>query len=913
MSGKKISELQELLALENDDLLLVVDADEANVANKSKSVKISTLKAEVGSAADATTSSKGIIQLAGDLSGTADAPTVPGLANKYDASNPAGFVDASGAAAAAPVQQEDLEALDDRLIPIEGIFEFQHNVAYQNNAGIYANGQPGVEDALLRSGWYYENLVSGQKINWYFFDGNPLSPTFMADIEVQNFAAYAVVTFDSIASRPFLSVYTLPTGTNDIIPGFAHSSFAYSQYPITPDIGRKYLIHIGEAPAIHPELPRIQLGLSVGLGDQAPTEKVLAAALSSDSGASVGNVKFVAEHVGVNAPNLKANAELKIAKQNLLVSGTNIKTISGSSILGSGDLVINEARTLTADVFNNTGSPIPKMTVVYINGGQGDMPTVALAQATSESSSSKTFAVTAEPIGNMLLGKAVVSGALKGLDTTVFGAIEGASLYLSPTVAGGITATKPIAPDHIVSIGKLVRIHQNEGVIEVAIQNGYEIDELHNVLISGVTGGQVLKYDQPTSLWKNQTLTAADVGAATTSLSNLVTTAIPSGVDIISNSGSGIQFDVKTANSSTGSTGVGSFGSGSTTLGGSGYVELISGTGNAASGVAYVETGKASTGTSGSVQVLTGAIANDGYSINNPTNGSSTGAISLRTGLISSTFSYPIESTVKSGAISIVTGSSNSRAGSGSFVAGTGLAQSAFGFSGDVQLRSGDATVSGGASGNTSVLSGNVSVGSGASGSVLVRSGTTINGNSGQAQLTSGAVSGTGQSGAIVVRSGTTNSGDSGQVEFSSGSSTSGNSGATVITTGTAGGTRGNIYLLSPVIFTNDTSTETVVTTKNEIVAANLIDLLNMTGSVYHKNLTENVGFTFFSIPSNSGKKFTIVTKNATGSSYTVNFPTVKQKAGTINNTVAANTTSIFEFLISDNEIYCISCIDNIV
>ena len=35
-------------------------------------------------AADATTTSKGIVQLAGDLAGTATAPTVPGLANKAD-------------------------------------------------------------------------------------------------------------------------------------------------------------------------------------------------------------------------------------------------------------------------------------------------------------------------------------------------------------------------------------------------------------------------------------------------------------------------------------------------------------------------------------------------------------------------------------------------------------------------------------------------------------------------------------------------------------------------------------------------------------------------------------------------------------------------------------------------------------
>lgn len=40
-----------------------------------------------GGVADATTVSKGVVQLAGDLAGTADAPTVPGLANKVSTSD----------------------------------------------------------------------------------------------------------------------------------------------------------------------------------------------------------------------------------------------------------------------------------------------------------------------------------------------------------------------------------------------------------------------------------------------------------------------------------------------------------------------------------------------------------------------------------------------------------------------------------------------------------------------------------------------------------------------------------------------------------------------------------------------------------------------------------------------------------
>lgn len=776
MSGKKISELQELTSLENNDLLVVVDDSEANIENKTKNVKVSTVRSEIDAAVQVEQTAR--VQQDGVLQSSIDAE----ISARQDAD----------------------AALEDRISPIEYRSQFNNIYAYEDNAAVYADGAAPIADPSLlrRDGWYFTNIVAGSKINWYFFDGNPLSATYQGQITLENFSAYAVVTLDSLASSPIIGIYTLPTGSGDVLPGFAHSRLAYSGYVAgSPEIGKKCLIYVGDDPLVHPELPRFKMALSVGSssGDQDPSEIVLTASFGSNSSASVGSVQFLAESLGVHSPSVKQEMDLRVR---------TVTSINGQV----GDVVINaaeESRSLIADVFNNTGSPIPKMTVVYINGGQGDMPTVALAQANSESSSSKTFAVTAELIGNMLLGKAVVSGALKGLDTTVFGAVEGTTLYLSPTVAGGITATKPVAPNHMVAIGKLVRVHQNQGVIEVSIQNGYEIDELHDVLVSGVTDGQVLKYDQSTSLWKNQTLTAADVGLSTvssdlnnkanTNLSNLVTTSIPSGVDIISNSGSGVQFDVKTIGSASGNTGIGSFGSGSTTLGGSGYVELISGTGNASSGVAYVETGKASTGTSGGVQILTGRIANDGYAINNGSNGSNTGSIVIQSGLVNSTFSYPVGSVVKSGAISISSGASNSAAGSGNVTMQSGTSSSSTGFSGQALLRSGDATVSGGSTGNTFVLSGSVSDGAGNSGATEVRSGTTVDGTTGNVSVSSGVSSGLGSSGFAQLKSGNTVNGSTGNALVYSGESTgTGNTGiAQLFSGGSVSGSTGNVTVAS--------------------------------------------------------------------------------------------------------------------
>lgn len=195
------------------------------------------------------------------------------------------------------------------------------------------------------------------------------------------------------------------------------------------------------------------------------------------------------------------------------VAGTGISISLGpngstATITSTGSGVLSDqAKSLITTVFNNTGSSIPKMTAVYINGGQGDTPTIQKAIATTDAFSAGTYGLTYQNIDNMSTGQVIVFGALTELNTDQFnptspqGNINGTVLYLSPTTSGALTVTKPSAPNHIVAIGTVVRTHQNEGVIEVRVQNGFELDELHNVAISGVTNGQFLQYNSASGLW----------------------------------------------------------------------------------------------------------------------------------------------------------------------------------------------------------------------------------------------------------------------------------------------------------------------------------------------------------------------------------------------------------------------------
>lgn len=153
--------------------------------------------------------------------------------------------------------------------------------------------------------------------------------------------------------------------------------------------------------------------------------------------------------------------------------------------------------------YNGTGSTIAKGSVVYISGAQGQRPSVTLALATSDATSARTFGVAAEAILNGEEGVVVEFGIVEGLDTSSYTA--GQTLYLSGTTAGAFQTTKPVAPIHLVYVANVISSHASSGRIFVKVQNGYELDEIHDVLISGPTDGQALTYDSASGLWKNTT------------------------------------------------------------------------------------------------------------------------------------------------------------------------------------------------------------------------------------------------------------------------------------------------------------------------------------------------------------------------------------------------------------------------
>ncbi len=158
--------------------------------------------------------------------------------------------------------------------------------------------------------------------------------------------------------------------------------------------------------------------------------------------------------------------------------------------------------------YNNSGSPMTKGQVVRVNGSSGTRPVISLAQADGDPNSAETIGVVAEAIGNNSEGLVQVLGLMTALNTNAFN--EGDVLYLSPTVAGQLTNVNPVAPSHLVRVAYCIKKAGGAGEIYIAPLNGFELDELHNVLITTpATNTCGLYWNAGTSVWENKTPAAA--------------------------------------------------------------------------------------------------------------------------------------------------------------------------------------------------------------------------------------------------------------------------------------------------------------------------------------------------------------------------------------------------------------------
>jgi hypothetical protein len=200
--------------------------------------------------------------------------------------------------------------------------------------------------------------------------------------------------------------------------------------------------------------------------------------------------------------------------------------------LKGGNVNLYEGQQLFVRAYNGSGTAMTKGQIVYIVGAQGNRVDVRLAQANAESTSANTIGMVAEAIAAGGEGFVQVSGSIPKLDTNTLTA--GQALYLSPTTAGAYTATKPTAPNHLVVLGWVERVSATVGSIYLKVDNGYELDELHNVNITSATSGNTLIYDATAGYWKNANISAGTGisvtnGAGSITIANTGVTSVSGG------------------------------------------------------------------------------------------------------------------------------------------------------------------------------------------------------------------------------------------------------------------------------------------------------------------------------------------------------------------------------------------------
>lgn len=189
---------------------------------------------------------------------------------------------------------------------------------------------------------------------------------------------------------------------------------------------------------------------------------------------------------------------------------------------GEGGLQIPIGQKNVIYVKNGTGSTIAKGKSIMAIGAAGDRIDIALAVADGSVEAKYMLGVSAESIDNDSFGFVVTNGYVRNVNTNAWPV--GTILHFDPTVPGGLTTTEPVAPQINLPVAIVTKQNASSGILYVRMTNGEYFNELHDVAISSVADGDVIKYNASTQVWEN--VAADDIPAH-------ASTHIPGGSDAV--------------------------------------------------------------------------------------------------------------------------------------------------------------------------------------------------------------------------------------------------------------------------------------------------------------------------------------------------------------------------------------------
>lgn len=162
------------------------------------------------------------------------------------------------------------------------------------------------------------------------------------------------------------------------------------------------------------------------------------------------------------------------------------------------------------------GEALTKGQAVYVSSANGTNMIVSKASNNSESTSSKTMGLIAQTMILNDQGFVIAEGLLAGLNTASATAGDPVWLGTSGDLIYGLS-NKPTAPAHLVFIGIVTRVHATQGEIFIKVQNGFELNEIHDVSITSPAAGELVVRNSANTLWENMTKSEAGFATVATS------------------------------------------------------------------------------------------------------------------------------------------------------------------------------------------------------------------------------------------------------------------------------------------------------------------------------------------------------------------------------------------------------------
>jgi hypothetical protein len=319
-------------------------------------------------------------------------------------------------------------------------------------------------------------------------------------------------------ATPAISISQASTSTDGYLSQTDWDTFN-NKFNVPTGLSTDYLDGTG-APQPFPSIPNAQVNsdwnATSGVAEilNKPTIPVVTGFVpytGATADLDMGTHNVTADHIALNVNPSGAG---------FVVGATQWNNTIGSSetLLKGGNVILKNGVDLVARIVNkvtpNTTLTKAAYQAVRVSGATGGRLSVELARANNDNNSADTIGLVTETIATNQEGFIITVGQLLDINTT--GSLQGETwadgdvLYLSPTTAGRLTNIKPTgATGHIVVMGYVEYAHNSNGAIYVKVMNGWELDELHNVYISGVANNDALIYESATQLWKNKTIATA--------------------------------------------------------------------------------------------------------------------------------------------------------------------------------------------------------------------------------------------------------------------------------------------------------------------------------------------------------------------------------------------------------------------